>query len=528
MRSAWAALRRLVARLPIRWRLTLMSFGLLAVLLAALGTLLSISEEHALLTNQANALHREARLASGVLHTSSLSLAHTGQVIPAATGTIPTAAYPALDMLVARLANPSTGVAVLATNGSLLVSRATDPVATGPAAAPAVAVPANATRQALETSPSDDAYLLVRGTGGHSQLVVLLPVVNSLDGNAVAVLQINTSVAPIETTVATTRLLLALGIIAALVVAGALTFPLMSAGLRPLVSMERASRKIATGALSLRLEEPPANDEIGRLSRSFNSMVEQLEAAFTRQKRFAADVSHELRTPLTALGGEIEMLLLGADRGEAEAVRRLARGMYAEVERMRRLVEDLLTLTRLDEGRAELRMGSVELGRTFRDVVDQAEGLARSQRMQCDVEPALPAIRADADRLRQVLLNLIDNALKYSPAPGTITLSARRGGPGIVAIQVADTGVGISREALPHVFERFYRADPARARSPLHSGGAGLGLSIVKSLVEVQGGTIAIASELGRGTSVTLHFPSVPSGQTPQLAAPTGAGESRS
>ncbi len=376
MRSAWAALRGLVARLPIRWRLTLMSFGLLAVLLAALGTLLSISEEHALLTNQANALHREARLASGVLHTSSLSLAHTGQVIPAATGTIPTAAYPALDMLVARLANLSTGVAVLATNGSLLVSRATDPVATGPAAAPAVAVPANATRQALETSPSDDAYLLVRGTGGHSQLVVLLPVVNSLDGNAVAVLQINTSVAPIETTVATTRLLLALGIIAALVVAGALTFPLMSAGLRPLVSMERASRKIATGALSLRLEEPPANDEIGRLSRSFNSMVEQLEAAFTRQKRFAADVSHELRTPLTALGGEIEMLLLGADRGEAEAVRRLARGMYAEVERMRRLVEDLLTLTRLDEGRAELRMGSVELGRTLRDVVQCAQILA--------------------------------------------------------------------------------------------------------------------------------------------------------
>jgi two-component system OmpR family sensor kinase len=283
--------------------------------------------------------------------------------------------------------------------------------------------------------------------------------------------------------------------------------------------MERASQRIAQGALSLRLEEPPTHDEIGRLARSFNSMVAQLEQAFNQQKQFVADVSHELRTPLTALGGGLEMLLLGADRGDPEASRRLVRGMYAEVERMNRLTQDLLTLTRLDEGRAELALETVDPQALLETVREQAEHMAQGQKISVEIAPATPLIRADADRLRQVLLNILDNAIKHTPATGWIHLSARPAAGAMVEIEARDTGVGIPAEALPYVFERFYRADPARARASQRSGGTGLGLAIAKGLIEAQGGAISVASEVGVGTTVTIHLPAAPN-TAPRLAPP--------
>jgi two-component system OmpR family sensor kinase len=297
-----------------------------------------------------------------------------------------------------------------------------------------------------------------------------------------------------------------------------LTISLIRAALRPLVEMERASQRIAQGALSLRLEEPPTNDEIGRLARSFNSMVAQLEQAFNQQKQFVADVSHELRTPLTALGGGLEMLLLGADRGDPEASRRLVRGMYAEVERMNRLTQDLLTLTRLDEGRAELALETVDPQSLLETACEQAEHLAQGQEISFAIAPATPRVRADADRLRQVLLNILDNAIKHTPATGAIRLSARPAGA-MVEIEARDTGAGIPAEALPYVFERFYRADPARARASQRSGGTGLGLAIAKGLIEAQGGTISVASEVGVGTTVTIRLPAAPN-TAPRLAPP--------
>ncbi len=270
---------------------------------------------------------------------------------------------------------------------------------------------------------------------------------------------------------------------------------------------------------------PPSHDEIGQLARAFNLMVARLDLAFARQKRFVADVSHELRTPLTALGGGMEMLLIGAEAGDPEASRRLMRGMYAEVERMRRLVEDLLTLTRLDEGKMQLRLERLDPAALMNGIYEQAQHLERGQEIRRDVESQLPEIWADGDRLRQVLLNLVDNALKFTPAEGTVTLRARRDGADAVTLEVEDTGRGIPADALPHVFERFYRADPSRVRSAGQVGGSGLGLSIARSLVEACGGTIAIASEEGHGTHVTVRFPvrsgerSSPSGRIP-LAAP--------
>ena len=506
-RRGYEHLIGLGARVPLRWRLTLLTFGMLAVLLTALGAVVSVIEEQTLLANQAVALHGEARLAAGVLREAGLDLAPPHDSHPVTSEVMSRDEIQVLAYLVQRMTGTVTWSAVYSTDGNLLYSSSDLPDRNRAFVPPPVELNDDITVPALSTAPVDNTFTTARDASGQRQLVVLLPIEDVTAQQTVALLEVSTSTAPIDAAVTSTRLVLALGIGGALLIAGMVMLPLMSAGLRPLVAMERASRRIAAGALSLRLEEPPTNDEIGRLARSFNSMVAQLEAAFARQKQFVADVSHELRTPLTALGGGLEMLMLGADRGDAEASRRLTRGMYHEVERMRRLVEDLLTLTRLDEGRARMRLGPVAVGALVAEVAEQAERLAPQRNLRSEVAENLPAIRADADYLRQVLLNLLDNAFKYTPEPGTVTLIARRDGATHVILEVRDTGIGISSDALPHVFERFYRADPARARTPQRAGGAGLGLSIARGLVEAQGGTIDIASKLNVGTTVTLRFP---------------------
>ncbi len=508
-RRGYLNITRLEARIPLRWRLTLISFGLLAVLLTALGAVVSVIEEQTLLANQAVVLHGEARLAASGLRSAGMELSPPNDNHPMSSQVLSPddIRIQALAYLVARLTGTATWSAVYTTDGNVLYSSSDLQDTNRAFIPPSVALEQETTIPAFRTSPADDIYTTAKDASGQRQLVVLMPIEDGASHQTIALLEVSTSTAPIDAAVTSTRLVLALGILGALLIAGAVILPLMTAGLRPLVAMERASRRIAAGALSLRLEEPPTNDEIGRLARSFNSMVAQLEAAFARQKQFVADVSHELRTPLTALGGGLEMLMLGADRGDPEASRRLTRGMYQEVERMRRLVEDLLTLTRIDEGRARLRLGAVAVGPLVAEVAEQAERLAPQRDLRSEVAANLPAVRADADYLRQVLLTLLDNAFKYTPEPGTVTLVARRGDEAHVVLEVRDTGIGISPEALPHVFERFYRADPARARTPQRSGGAGLGLSIARGLVEAQGGQIEIASKLNVGTTVTLRFP---------------------
>ncbi|HLZ23107.1 MAG TPA: HAMP domain-containing sensor histidine kinase [Ktedonobacterales bacterium] len=483
MRGVVERVRTWGEQLPLRWRLALVTFALLALLLGALGGLISFTEQHALLANQAAALYNEGQLAASV-HVDSDVLAH-------------------------RLAGANTGVMILLPDGTNVTPTSSTPELEAPAQ---VTISSSDLQRALnDRAPDTYTYLVERDTTGQRQLVVLFPVYISYQGApTTALLILHTPTAPIDHAVVATRLILTIGMFAALAIAAALIFPLVNTALRPLRTMEQASRRIADGALSLRLEPPPAHDEIGNLARSFNIMVARLEETFARQKRFVADAAHELRTPLTALGGGLEMLLMGADRGDVEASRRLMRGMYAETERMRRLVEDLLTLTRLDEGRAGLRLERIELGPLLEDVTEQARQLAKGQEIRCDVAEGLPPVRADADRVRQVLLNVVENALKFTPAPGNVELVARpakNDAGGGVAVEVRDTGAGISADALPHVFDRFYRADPARARAGTRPGGSGLGLAIAKSLVEAQGGTISIASKEGAGTAITIVLP---------------------
>jgi two-component system OmpR family sensor kinase len=408
------------------------------------------------------------------------------------------------------LSSPSTGTnaLILNPNGTTMLTWNAAPFAF-----PAITLPASQIQPLMSTS---DPYLITRDAIGERQLVVFIPL--DKDQQTIALLQISTPTAPIDQFLATLNLLLFLGILSVLVLATICTFPLVGLALRPLVEIERTSRRIAQGKLSMRIDPPPTGDEIGRLARSFNQMVARLEEAFQRQKRFVGDVSHELRTPLTALSGSLEMLLIGADQGNPEAMRRLTRGMFNEVLRMHRMVEDLLALNRLDERQITLRREKIDPGQLLSTVCTQAEHLTRGQELRCLLDPDLPPIYADKDRLQQVLLNVLDNAFKYTPPAGEVELHAQQATSQTVSISIKDTGQGISTEALPHVFDRFYRADPARSRSPERVGGNGLGLSIARELVEAQGGTIHIQSQPGQGTIVTLSFP-VSEQQTTPLRA---------
>jgi two-component system OmpR family sensor kinase len=504
--------RRLLASLPLRWRLALVSLGLLATLLISLGILISASEEQTLLTNQANALGAEASLAQA-------GQGSTTQFTAAQIQAFPTMSVELASSLVSdtrQVLGQEVGVSMVSFDGRVLTAPPPRNVDRHNPPLPGVTLAPSTVQHWLITQPP---YLLAKDTLGQRELVVLQPIVmqdktvasnsdpsNGLVGYSKALLQLSIPTTPIDHSIATTRLMLMFGILAALGIAVALTLPLINLALRPLVEMERVSARIAAGALSLRLTEPAARDEIGRLARAFNRMVARLEAAFARQKRFVADVSHELRTPLTGLGGSLEILLLGAAHDDEEATHRLMSGMYAEVERMQRLVADLLALTRLDEGRLKLRLTTVEVAPLLADICAQMQSQVHGQSLTYQVPPGLPALRGDADQLRRVLLNIVENALKFTPPGGRVELRGANEHQGWVTLEIQDTGAGIPPEALPHVFERFYRADPSRTRQSWQMGGSGLGLALARELVEAHGGTIAISSSVGQGTTVTLRL----------------------
>ena len=504
--------RRLLAPLPLRWRLALVSLGLLATLLISLGILISASEEQTLLTNQANALGAEASLAQA-------GQGSTTQFTPAQIQAFPTMSDELASSLVSNtrsVLGQTIGVSMVSFDGRVLAAPPPRNADRHNPPLPGVTLAPSKVQQWLITRPT---YLLANDHLGQRELVVLQPIVvpdksvaridpsNSQVGYSKALLQLSVPTTPIDQAIATTHLVLIFGMLAALGIAIALTLPLINLALRPLVEMERVSARIAAGALSLRLTEPAARDEIGRLARAFNSMVARLEAAFARQKRFVADVSHELRTPLTGLGGSLEILLLGATTGDEETAHRLMSGMYAEVERMQRLVADLLALTRLDEGRLKLHLTPVEVSPLLADVCMQMQSQVHGQSLTYQVPPGLPALRGDADQLRRVLLNIVENALKFTPPGGYVELRAAHEKQGWVMLEIQDTGAGIPPETLAHVFERFYRADSSRTRQSSQMGGSGLGLSLARELVEAHGGTIAISSSVGQGTTVTLRLP---------------------
>lgn len=352
-------------------------------------------------------------------------------------------------------------------------------------------------RWAFERAMGGDTNIRSTGRGFDRQLAVFVPVFQG--PNLVAVMQVAT---PLSQTDAVLRwLLFALISGTALVAVTALLLSLWATRtiINPLGRVVAVSQQVAQGDLEARTNLRSRN-EIGQLGAAFDHMVTQLQAAFTTQRRFIADAAHELRTPLTAVGGLVEMLMLGAIADPAQQRRSLQR-MNGELERMGRLVDDLLTLSRLD-ARPSLRREPVDLAALAREVALGMPGITLDHQLTIQA-PSPVIIAGDPDRLRQVVLNVLENARKYTPAGGSIRMTVEQhDNTAIVAI--TDTGIGIPAADVPHVWDRFYRVDQARTRA---SGGTGLGLAIVKGIVEAHGGRVALTSIVGEGTTVTLMFP---------------------
>ncbi len=303
-------------------------------------------------------------------------------------------------------------------------------------------------------------------------------------------------------TLSSLLLIIAIAYQLVLVVTGGGGVFLAGRALAPINSVTRMARQISAEDLGRRLALNLPEDEVGRLAATFDEMIERLDEAFRRQRRFTADASHEMRTPLTAIKGQTEVALQ-RERGPEE-YREVLRGINTEVDRLIRLVASLLTLARADAARIPVNLEELSLAGLVSDAVDSIRAAAAEKKQTLAVATnADMIIRADQDLILQLLLNLLDNAIKYTPAGGSINVSWKSDAKG-VEVAVADTGTGIDAGQLPLVFERFYRVDPARSRA---QGGAGLGLSICRWIAEAHGGSIEVESRLGVGSTFKLILP---------------------
>lgn len=275
----------------------------------------------------------------------------------------------------------------------------------------------------------------------------------------------------------------------------------------PLALLAEAARRVGIQNLShQRLFAPADAPELAQVANAFNELLDKLDVAHKAQQRFVADASHELRTPLAIVRGEIDVALR-RDRAAPE-YRDTLQSCREEIERLSRLTENLLALARADVGEAMDRREQVDMGTVCREVCDQLGPLAAAKGLSLEVNASQTAeTSGDRVSLGQVVFNLVENAIRYTPAGEQVSVAARNQG-GEVEITVADTGIGIPAEHLPHLFERFYRVDKARARE---LGSAGLGLAIVRTLTEAHGGRVEVQSTVGKGTTFTVRLPRLPS-----------------
>ena len=345
-------------------------------------------------------------------------------------------------------------------------------------------------------SDDPDIRYRVRATGGG-------------DGDQVAV--VATSLEDVDAAVSRLVAVEVAATAVALAVLGLVAFWVLRLGVRPLKSMTRTATAIAGGGdLARRVPDAPAGTEAGELGAALNTMLARIEGSFAEQqaseerlRRFVADASHEPRTPVTTIRGYAEMHRRGAldDPDElAQAMRRTE----AEARRMADLVDDLLLLARLDQGRP-LERGAVDLGVLAIDAAGDARAVAPDRAIHADTREGV-VVQGDEHRLRQVVANLVRNALVHTPATATVTVTARAEGDR-AAIAVVDDGPGMPPEQVERAFERFYRADPGRARD---RGGSGLGLAIVEAVAMAHGGRAQLASTPGEGTTVRVELPLSP------------------
>ena len=364
------------------------------------------------------------------------------------------------------------------------------------------------------------AFETARGPDGTAVRLYLEPV--RAGERIVGVAQAGRSLREVEAIVDQLRLIGAFGLAAALALAWAGGYFLAGRALAPVDRITRAAERIGAEDLSRRLALALPDDELGRLARAFDGMIGRLDEAFQRQRRFTADAAHELRTPLAIICAQAE-----AARGrprEPTYDARVLDGIYQEGQRLRQPVESLLVLARIDAGQP-LVLVPLDLEDLVADVTERVAPRAHERGLEIRTLIGETApVPGDATWLTQLLLNLLDNALRHTPPGGRVTLSLEPA-PGGVLLKVADTGEGIAAEHLPRIFERFYRADRARTRT---TGGVGLGLAICGWVVRAHHGRLTAESEVSRGTVFSVWLPAVRPATGPAQARPGATLEARS
>jgi len=458
----------MTSRLPVRWRLTLWYTLVVAVALSLFATGLYFGLRYDLYGALDDTLRSQASLTI-----SSLDL-HQGTPQPAG----------------ASLTNPQQGeqfIRLFDSSGSVIAD------ASGGFAHP----------------PSDPAGLAAALHGqtvlrwitvdGQQMRVLSQPVRSN--GAVVGVLQVGLFASEVTEAVGITLGLM--GILGPLVLLAVSIGGIWVArrALDPVVRIANLAADIEAQDLSRRIDPGFPRDEVGRLARTFNAMLDRLEEAFRRQRQFMADASHELRTPLTLLRSQIETAV--AAPRDAVADQEALELLGQDVERLSRLASTLLALARSDAGAITLSRDDVDLADLLDVMVEQYRTLAGAAEVTLELDTEPIQMIADEDRLVQLLVNLLDNALQHTPAGGRITVGCCAE-PEWCRIWVADSGTGIAPEHISHVFERFYRADAAHSN---HRGGVGLGLNICQMIVAAHRGTIELASTVDQGTTVTVRLP---------------------
>jgi heavy metal sensor kinase len=359
-------------------------------------------------------------------------------------------------------------------------------------------VPADSVNQPLHGTPWQGNV-----TAANGQPVRIYSRTIADDGHVFAIIQVGQSLALVQDTLQdiTAELLAAILCILSLSALG--SYWLAGRAFAPIRRLVEVARTIKEGDLRQRVPVPPTTDEVHALAVTLNEMLTSLEQTISRQRRFVSDASHELRTPVAVIRSKTDLALQQPCMQEEYIS--ILHDINSESERLGRLIGDLLILARGDEGKTRFEMEKVPLHLVSEIVVASAESLALERGVALQMETSEPAVvYADEARLIQVIMNLLDNAILYTNAGGSINLKVAVIG-NQAQLTVRDTGIGVSPEHLPHIFERFYRADPARTRS--EGGNNGLGLSIVDWLVRAHKGTIVVESQVGQGSTFTVRLP---------------------
>ncbi len=502
----------------IRTRLTL---SYLAVIVVAMGlsgfVLLSLLQRYFLQAME-NSLVAQARLTAQALIPGAMAEGPVIEVPAAAYNTVQQQSVNQLSLRAENIAPPSgeisvgdldlsyladaslqlsseldTRIRIVDTQGAVLVDSKGQEQGSDLSGDPLVA-------RALTGQYASQTEPLGREPAVHLAMPILV------DGEQVGVVYLSQTLRDAAAVIHDLRTRWLLSTLIALLLSAVVGLLLSGAIARPLRQLTAAAGAVAQGQLEQQVPVR-SRDELGRLSQAFNDMTARLRAGRQMQVDFVANVSHELRTPLTAVKGMVETLRDGA-MDDSQVRDHFLETVEGETDRLIRLVNDLLILSRADSEALDLQPEAVDVAELAASLgtrlAPQAE--ARDRILRVEVLPGTPLALADPDRIEQVLMNLLDNAIKYSRPGGRVTIRVAGGLDGMAQVQVKDEGIGIPADELPRVGERFYRTDRARSRA---EGGSGLGLAIAQALVQAQGGRLWLESEEGQGTVVTFTLPSL-------------------